>query len=105
MALHLRRSSRSLREFAEILQYLGQHDVDAGLRFIDRYEETLNLIARFPDLGSPWESPEPRLDGVRVWPVKGFEKYLILYRRVTDGLLILHVIHGSRDIERVLREG
>jgi len=35
--------------------------------------------------------------------VKGFERYLIFYRPLTDGVEILRAIHGARDIERLFR--
>jgi plasmid stabilization system protein ParE len=35
--------------------------------------------------------------------VKGFERYLIFYRALTDDVEILRVIHCARDIERLFR--
>jgi len=43
------------------------------------------------------------LDVVRVWPVKGFERYLIFYRALADGVEILQVIHSARNIELLFR--
>ena len=34
-----------------------------------------------------------------MWRVKGFEKYLVFYRPLKDGIVVLRVIHGARDIE------
>ncbi len=38
----------------------------------------------------------------RVW-VTGFEKILILYRSIEDGIEVLRVVHGSRNVKRLLR--
>ncbi|HUB25377.1 MAG TPA: type II toxin-antitoxin system RelE/ParE family toxin [Tepidisphaeraceae bacterium] len=45
----------------------------------------------------------PRLVSVRSWRVKGFPNYLILYEPVDDGILVLAIIHGARDLERFLK--
>jgi toxin ParE1/3/4 len=55
-----------------------------------------------PGLGEPHESSNPRLAGLRVGRVEGFEKYLIFYRHVGDSMEIVRVLHGARDIDRVL---
>jgi hypothetical protein len=43
--------------------------------------------------------------GVRRTPVTGFEKYLIFYVQVPEGIKVVRVIHGSRDIERIFQSG
>jgi toxin ParE1/3/4 len=40
---------------------------------------------------------------LRVFRVSGFEKMLVLYRPSPDGVEILRVIHGSRNIMTLLR--
>jgi toxin ParE1/3/4 len=46
----------------------------------------------------------PRLAGLRVGRVEGFEKHLIFYRPGDDGVEIIRVLHGARDIDSVLDE-
>jgi plasmid stabilization system protein ParE len=46
----------------------------------------------------------PRLKGVRSWLVSGFENYIIFYRAIPEGIEVLHVYHGARDIEALLGE-
>ena len=45
----------------------------------------------------------PELKGLRLFRVTGFEKILILYRPLENGVEILRVIHGSQNIQRLLR--
>ena len=45
----------------------------------------------------------PKLKELRVFRVKGFERILILYLPLVDGVDILRVIHGSRNIQALLR--
>ena len=35
----------------------------------------------------------------------GFEKILIFYLPLQDGIDVVRVVHGSRDLERLLAEG
>jgi plasmid stabilization system protein ParE len=41
--------------------------------------------------------------GLRLFRVTGFEKILILYRPLENGVEILRVIHGSQNVRRLLR--
>jgi hypothetical protein len=42
---------------------------------------------------------------MRRWPVKGFEKILLFYFPLPDGLDLVRVVHGSRDLNRLFDEG
>jgi len=42
------------------------------------------------------------LRDVRIWLVKGFEKYLVFYRPTDDVVEILQVLHAARDIDSIL---
>jgi hypothetical protein len=35
-----------------------------------------------------------------MWPIRGFEKSLVFYTESTEEILILRVIHSSRDYTR-----
>ena len=39
-----------------------------------------------------------------MWQVRGFEKHLIFYRPIKDGIEIIRVLHASRDLVAVLDE-
>ncbi len=58
-----------------------------------------------PGMGERWESNNPHLAGLRVWRVEGFEKHLIFYRATDDGIEVVRVVHGARDISSVLESG
>lgn len=44
-----------------------------------------------------------QLESLRLFRVSGFERMLILYRPLTAGVDILRVIHGSRNLQALLR--
>jgi toxin ParE1/3/4 len=50
-------------------------------------------------VGRAWESPDPRLAGVRVYPLpRRFRNYLVFYRPIAGGIEVLTVLHGARDL-------
>ncbi len=59
-------------------------------------------LAETPGIGRLWGSPNEVLAGVRVWRIKGFENWLLFYRPTGDGIEVLHVFHGARDIASLL---
>jgi uncharacterized protein YyaL (SSP411 family) len=59
----------------------------------------LQLLEQIAGLGRLRKFRNPRLKGVRSWLVSGFDNYLIFYRATPEGIEVLHVYHGARDIE------
>ncbi len=92
------------RDIEESFVYIGEENLDAGVRFLVAAEESIDFVAKLPLIGSPREFRSSRLRNIRVWPVKGFEYYLIFYRPTDDGIEVLRVLHGKRDIEEVFDE-
>jgi toxin ParE1/3/4 len=70
--------------------------VDVARRFLHAYNVSFQALAHMPELGTQRSFRNPRYSSVRAWPVKGFERYLIFYRPLTDGVEILRVIHCAR---------
>lgn len=49
---------------------------------------------------------KPELQGMRRFPVSGgFEKILLFYFPLQDGIDLARVVHGSRDLAQILAEG
>jgi len=59
-------------------------------------------ITDMPGIGERWPSSNPLLADMRVWRIEGFENHLIFYRPTVDGIDIIRVLHGARDIENLL---
>ena len=58
-------TSKVRRDQKRIIDWFAAEDaVDAALRFIDAMDATASFIAEFPELGNPWESSNPRLEGL-----------------------------------------
>ena len=85
--------------------YLAREaSLDTALRFYDAARTTFEKMAQTPNIGQKRESPNPRLEGLRVWRIEGFERHLIFYRPGDDGIEIVRILHGARDIDSVLDE-
>jgi hypothetical protein len=52
------------------------------------------------------EAGRPELQGMRRFPASdGFENILLFYFPLHDGVDLVRVVHGSRDLEHLLAEG
>lgn len=59
-------------------------------------------IAKNPRSGTLCNFKVEELGRVRWVPVAGFPKYLVFYQFHESELVILHIIHGARDLESLL---
>ena len=83
--------------------YLVELDVpEVALRFLDSVEDAIRVIIRNPGIGS--QRPFPNLPGLRSWPVPGFEDIRVYYVQTPGVLRIVRVLHGSRDLGRILKK-
>ena len=57
-----------------------------------------------PELGSEWLTSRARHAGVRTWTIRGFKNHVIIYRPIEDGIEVIRVVHGSRDLDRLLSD-
>lgn len=78
--------------------------LDPAERFVVALEETLELLVGNPGIGSAREFARNELAGVRSFPVKSFGRHLIFYRPTEQGIEILRVLHGARDLGAILDE-
>jgi toxin ParE1/3/4 len=67
-------------------------------RVIDSITARFFLLSRYPHLGR--RRDEDLRPGLRSFPAGD---YVIIYRVENEDVLILHVIHASRDIQALLR--
>jgi toxin ParE1/3/4 len=65
----------------------------AAMKLVDRFEETFAQISRNPGSGTRCEWLRPGLRRFPVWP------YIIFYAPTHDGIEVLRIIHGARNIE------
>jgi toxin ParE1/3/4 len=76
---------------------------EVGHRFLLAAHETFSLLAAQPEMGWHPDLKHPGLAVLRVFRISGFERMIVLYRPVPDGVEILRVVHGSRNLQMLLR--
>lgn len=102
MALHVIRSSESLRDIVELADYIAQSSLDAALRFLEAVEGTFKFLAVNHEVGQLCRFENPETEGLRCWPVDRFPNHLVFYRVTDDSVVIGRLIHGARDIAMLL---
>lgn len=83
--------------------YATEASPEIGHRFLVAAHDTFALLATQPNMGWHSRRKYPGLEALRAFRVKGFEKIIILYLPLLDGVEILRVVHGSRNIQALLR--
>ena len=80
----------------------------ANLRTADRFfvevEATLDRLARMPGLGTRYAPDDPLYADLRYFPISGFRQFVVFYREIPDGIEVVRVLHGARDISGILTE-
>jgi antitoxin ParD1/3/4 len=86
-------------DLLKLLDYLDGDGPRAVLTVVEALDEAMQLLADNPGIGHL--RPDLTHQDVRFWSV--FE-YLVIYRQDTEPLEIVRVLHGKRDVGRLLRE-
>jgi len=81
--------------------YVGKGTRKTARRFLAQVESTLERLSKLPSSGTRFQPDDPRLAEVRYMPVSRFRMYLIFYLPVADGIDVLRVLHGARDLEGI----
>jgi toxin ParE1/3/4 len=98
VALH----RKAEHDLARSAAYLRKDSPTSAFRFLRAARTTMEKLAAMPGVGALYESDEPELAGVRWFPVSRFRNHLIFYRPTAEGIVVLRVLHGARDIGRIL---
>jgi toxin ParE1/3/4 len=91
-------------ELWAIWAFIAEDNPDAATGLVDAAYETFRMLAANPELGRQRRFRNPRLRNVRSFRVSGFDNYLIFYRAVSEGIQVLHVYHGARDLEALFAD-
>jgi toxin ParE1/3/4 len=91
---------------ADILEQADWYSAESGPRLAKRWEKavtsTLSRVVRKPAAGSPCEFRSSELRDLRRAAITGFPKHLLFYKCYEGEVFILRVVHGARDLERLL---
>ncbi len=100
--IRLGREARA--DLIEIASYLIEQteETSLGRRFLVAFEETVRLLARYPQMGREIDFG----DGVRArsFVVRRFHRYRIFYEDRVSVLRVIRVLHGARDVDSILTD-
>ena len=95
----IQRTAQAEEDLIQIWIYIALDNPGAADRVLDNIEQCFHALADNPLMGRlrPDIAPELRYFAVG--------NYLILYRAVPNGIQIVRVIHGARDLPAILTDG
>jgi len=86
-------------DLSEIAEFIRQDSPGAARKVVESLRDAMSKLAGMPEMGHVRE--DLARVSLRFWPVFS---YLIVYRPETRPLQILRVLHGARDVRRLLEE-
>ena len=93
----IRRTPSSRQDYSEIWDYVAQDNPDAADALLRTLDSKPQLLSDFPHAGRDRSEVRPRL---RSFPVGN---YVIYYRPMRGGIEVVRVVHGARDLRKILK--
>jgi toxin ParE1/3/4 len=101
--LKLFKRAAARRDLVDHAVYLGtEGGEELAERFLSQAEASFAVLLDQPQIGSPIAVRDPDLAGIRKWPVKDFESFLVFYLPHDRGVTIVRVLHARQDWWRML---
>jgi len=84
-------------DLINIWLYIARDNEDAANRVYQAAENTFELLADSPHIGTPYHPRRTQLKGVRFFPIDKFHSYLIYYRDQPEGIEVIRVLHAHME--------
>jgi toxin ParE1/3/4 len=84
------------RDLNEIADFVAARNPAAAQRLVNRMEARCKALAGMPGMGRPREELARNLRSSHV------AKYVVFYRSTQYGIDVIRIIHGARDIPKLL---
>jgi len=92
----------------DLLEQFVYFSEEANVALAERYyaavDQTCSMLVNQPHAGVLYDSGVAQLEGLRRFPVHGFESYLIFYLPHPEGMDVIRVLHGARDIDSLFAQ-
>jgi toxin ParE1/3/4 len=86
-------SDEALEDINNICEYITRQNPKAASRLFDAIRAKCKAVANFPNMGKSYSKLSPGLRGFIV------EDYIVFYYPREDGIDIVKVVSGYRDLE------
>lgn len=91
-------SPQATQDLQEINDYLFAGNPDVADRLLTLITQKFYILAQFPRMGRRRDELSPAL---RSFPV---DDYLIFYRPIAEGIEVVRVVSGYRDLEALFSD-
>jgi toxin ParE1/3/4 len=88
----------AVKDLDDICEYIGQQNLKAASKLFDAIRKKCKLVANFPNMGKSYSRLAANLRGFVV------EDYVVFYYPREDGIDIVRIVSGYRDLESVFLE-
>jgi toxin ParE1/3/4 len=87
------RRPRASADVSEIWEFIARDNLERADAFVDRLDEKFRALAAQPHMG---RARGELGEGIRSIPMA---PYMIFYEALSDGIVVVRVLHGARDVE------
>jgi toxin ParE1/3/4 len=84
-------------DILDIWSYIAEDSVVEADRWVDRLDESLTLWATQPEMGRARDELSPGIHSL------AFGRYVVFFMPLPDGIDVVRVLHGSRDLDEQFR--
>ena len=95
MSRRVQKSARAEIDIRGIGRWIARDSLTAALKWGDDLDRKLRVIADLPGIGTDRSDLRP---GLRSYP---FGNYLIFFKAIRGGIVVVRVLHGARDYRRL----
>ncbi|MGL4879836.1 MAG: type II toxin-antitoxin system RelE/ParE family toxin [Waterburya sp.] len=88
----------AVKDLDDICEYIGQQNLKAASKLFDDIRKKCKLVANFPNMGKSYSKLSVNLRGFVV------EDYVVFYYPREDGINIVRIVSGYRDLESLFLE-
>lgn len=101
MSYTIEKSVQATRDIEEAFVYIADDNLDVAIKFLVNVEDSLDMLTAHPFIGSNRHFQATKLNHLRIWRVKGFESYLIIYAVEDERIKLMRVINAKRDFNLI----
>ncbi|MCY7408454.1 MAG: type II toxin-antitoxin system RelE/ParE family toxin [Alkalinema sp. CAN_BIN05] len=86
------------RDLNDIGNYFAENSIEAGERFFQAFDRKCKQLVAFPSSGKRYPEVHPDIRGLLL------ENHILLYKILDDGIEILRIVNGRRDLLSLFEE-
>jgi toxin ParE1/3/4 len=92
---------RAQSDIEMAIDELGRWRAFAGDRFLDRLHAALTRLEQLPYIAGRYEPTNPAFPDLRVYTIRKDYGYIVYYVPAADGIVVVRVLHGSRNLAAI----